>query len=133
MYSLRVTPDGMREPHWHPVTAELGYVVKGEARMTVMDPDGSTDTYGLGPGDVYFIPPAYPHHIEDTGQDDFHFLVFFDRHTPKDIGYRASASAISREVLAATLGIPETMLPKIPFTPEDPLIVKRANPVDPPG
>ncbi|HMU26761.1 MAG TPA: cupin domain-containing protein [Solirubrobacterales bacterium] len=133
MYSLRVTPDGMREPHWHPVTAELGYVVRGQARMTVMDPDGSTDTYGLGPGDVYFIPPAYPHHIEDTGQDDFHFLVFFDRHTPKDIGYRASASAISREVLAATLGIPETMLPKIPFTPEDPLIVKRANPVDPPG
>ena len=133
MYSLRVTPEGMREPHWHPVTAELGYVVKGRARMTVMDPDGSTDTYELGPGDTYFIPPAYPHHIEDIGEEEFHFLVFFDRHTPEDIGYRASASAFSKEVLAATLGIPTESLPGLPFTPEDPLIVKRSNPVDPPG
>ena len=34
---------GMREPHWHPVTAEMGYVQHGEARMTVMNPDGSLD------------------------------------------------------------------------------------------
>ena len=26
MYSLRVNENGMREPHWHPVTAEMGYV-----------------------------------------------------------------------------------------------------------
>ena len=26
MYSLRIREDGMREPHWHPVTAEMGYV-----------------------------------------------------------------------------------------------------------
>ena len=38
MYSLRIKDDGMREPHWHPVTAELGYVQQGSARMTVMDP-----------------------------------------------------------------------------------------------
>ncbi|MCB0860336.1 MAG: cupin domain-containing protein [Solirubrobacterales bacterium] len=131
MYSLRVTPEGMREPHWHPVTGELGYVVSGQARMTVMDPDGTTDTYGLTAGDVYFIPPAYPHHIEDTGDDPFHFLVFFDRSTPEDIGYRASATAYSREVLAATLGVAPADLPKLPFTPEDPLIVDRTNPRDP--
>ena len=29
MYSLRMREDGMREPHWHPVTAELGYVHSG--------------------------------------------------------------------------------------------------------
>ena len=26
MYSLRIREDGMREPHWHPITAEMGYV-----------------------------------------------------------------------------------------------------------
>jgi hypothetical protein len=27
-----------RQLHWHPITAELGYVHTGGARMTVMDP-----------------------------------------------------------------------------------------------
>jgi oxalate decarboxylase len=131
MYSLRVTPEGMREPHWHPVTAELGYVVAGQARMTIMDPDGSLDTYELRAGDVYYVPPAYPHHIEDIGPDDFHILVFFDQPEPRDIGYRATGSAYSREVLAATLDVPVDDLPDLPYTPVDPLVVKRSNPLDP--
>lgn len=53
MYSLRIEEDGMREPHWHPDTAEMGYVNKGAARMSILDPDGSVDTYTLGPGDMY--------------------------------------------------------------------------------
>ncbi|WP_378144772.1 cupin domain-containing protein [Cnuibacter sp. UC19_7] len=131
MYSLRVEEDGMREPHWHPETAEMGYVDKGAARMSVMDPDGSVDTYLLQPGDVYFIPRAYPHQIEVVGDEEIHFLIFFDQPTPGDIGYRATASAFSRRVLAATLGTDDTTLPEFPLTPVDPLMVKRGNPVDP--
>jgi oxalate decarboxylase len=130
MYSLRVTDHGMREPHWHPATAEMGYVAQGRARMTVLSPGGSVDTYELEPGDVYFIPRAYPHHIEDIGQGDIHFLIFFDRDTPGDIGCKALASAYSREVLAATFGCDVAVLPQFPFTAQDPLIVPRANPVD---
>lgn len=131
MYSLRVGDEGMREPHWHPVTAEMGYVAKGRARMTVLDPDGTTDTYELEAGDLYFIPPAFPHHIEDIGDGDFHFLVFFDRPMPADIGYRASGSLASKAVTAATLGLRPDEMPDLPPTPEDPLIVARDNPVDP--
>ncbi len=75
MYSLRVREDGMREPHWHPVTSEMGYIHVGHARMTILDPDGRLDTYLLEPGDVYFVPASYPHHIEVIGDDDIHFLV----------------------------------------------------------
>ena len=131
MYSLRVGDQGMREPHWHPVTSEMGYVAKGRARMTVLDPDGATDTYELEAGDLYFIPPAFPHHIEDIGDGDFHFLVFFDRPMPADIGYRASGSLASKAVTAAALGLQKDEMPDLPPTPEDPLIVKRDNPVDP--
>jgi len=130
MYSLRITDVGMREPHWHPETAEMGFVKTGRGRMTVLDPDGQADTYELGPGDVYFIPRAYPHHIENIGGDEMHFLIFFDQPMPKDIGFRASASAISREVLASTLGIPAEQLPNLPFTPVDPLLVDRKNAID---
>lgn len=133
MYSLRITEDGMREPHWHPVTGEMGYVQQGEARMTVMNPDGALDTWTLTAGDMYFIPAAYPHHIENIGADDWHFLIFFDQPFPADIGYKASASAYSREVLAAAFNTHIDDLPEFPFTPVDPLVVDRINPVDPPA
>ena len=131
MYRLQIRDTGMREPHWHPVTAEMGFVAAGHARMTVLDPDGSLDTYLLEPGDVYFVPRAYPHHIENVGDGDIDFLIFFDQPTPGDIGYRATASAFSREVLSAAFEVPDRDLPQFPFTPVDPLIVGRVNPVDP--
>ena len=130
MYSLRVSEDGMREPHWHPATAEMGYVRHGDARMTVMGPDGTLDTWTMTTGDMYFIPRAYPHHIENIGTDEWHFLIFFDQPFPADIGYRASASAYSRKVLAAAFDTHIEDLPQFPFTPADPLIVARTNPVD---
>ncbi|MDR3663516.1 MAG: cupin domain-containing protein [Mycobacterium sp.] len=130
MYSLRVTEDGMREPHWHPITAEMGYVQYGDARMTIMNPDGGLDTWTLTTGDMYFIPAAYPHHIENIGTGDWHFLIFFDQPFPADIGLRASASAYTREVLAAAFNTHIDDLPKFPFTPADPLVVSRTNPVD---
>lgn len=130
MYSLRISTEGMREPHWHPDTAEMGYVHEGNARMTIMNPNGSLDTWHLRPGDVYFIPRSYPHHIENTGQDSFRFLIFFDQPTPADIGYRAAGTAFSRETLQAMFTTGGENLPELPFTPLDPLIVRRTNPLD---
>lgn len=65
-----------------------------------------------------------------TGSGDWHFLMFFDQPTPAEIGYRASASAYSREVLAAAFNTHIDELPTVPFTPADPLVVGRVNPVD---
>jgi oxalate decarboxylase len=130
MFSVRITNQGMREPHWHPETAEMGYVVTGRARMTILDPDGSTDTYEIGPGDAYFIPPAYPHHIENIGHETFHVLIFFDRTTPGDVGYRSLINVYPRPLLAAALGMGESDLPVFPFTEIDPLLVRRTNPID---
>ncbi|MEU3187892.1 cupin domain-containing protein [Streptomyces sp. NPDC006923] len=131
MNSLRITDEGMREPHWHPLTAEMGYVHEGRGRMTLLSPGGEVDTYLLSPGDVYFVPRAYPHHIEDIGEGELHFLVFFDRSTPGNIGYKASVGGFSKEVLAASFGITPDDMADLPFTPEDPLLVSRRNPVDP--
>ena len=123
----------MREPHWHPETAEMGYVVAGQARMTILDPDGSTDTYIIGPGDAYFIPRAYPHHIENVGGDEaFHVLIFFDQTSPATSATGPSSTSFPRDVLAAAFGMAESDLPTFPFTPIDPLLVPRTNPVDPP-
>ncbi|PVH74242.1 RmlC-like cupin [Cadophora sp. DSE1049] len=131
MYVINVEEGGMREPHWHPFTAEMGYVHKGEARMTILDPDGSVDTYTLKPGDCYFVPNAYRHQIEVLSKEDIHFCIFFDQPWPGDIGYKTSATALSPEVLAATFGVKKEDLPDFPVAVKDPLLGKRANPLDP--
>ena len=125
MFSVRINEIGLREPHWHPETAEMGYVLEGTGQMTVLDPDGSADTYSIRPGDVYFVPPAYPHHIENTGNGTLHILIFFSRNAPQDIGYRAAAAGYSRDVMAAELGLFEHALPPLPIDIVDPLIVTR--------
>jgi hypothetical protein len=50
---------------------------------------------------------------------------------PYDVGYEASATAISIGVMAATLGLDEEALPEFPPTVRDPLIVTRVNSRDP--
>jgi oxalate decarboxylase len=49
----------------------MGYVISGLGRITVLDPDGGRDTLTIRPGDVRFIPKAYPHHIETSGRTRF--------------------------------------------------------------
>lgn len=131
MYSLRVEDEGMREPHWHPETVELGFIKEGNARMSIMDPDGSVDTFTLHPGDVYFIPASYPHQIEVIGDEDIHFLIFFDQPMPKDVGFRQAGTVMSRRILAAAFGMKEKDLPEFPYENEDPLLVAKKNPADP--
>jgi oxalate decarboxylase len=77
------------------------------------------------------LSPCLPHQIEAVGDEPIHFCIFFDQPTPGDIGYRASASAYSRRVFAAVFGVDEADVPEFPFTPVDPLLVERVNPVDP--
>jgi oxalate decarboxylase len=130
MFSVDLTHQGMRELHWHPETAEMGYITHGRGRMTIVSPGGSIDTFEMHSGDVYFIPAAYPHHFEDLGEDDLKLLVFFDQPHPGDIGMRTAASCFSKDVLAASFDVSSAQFPDIPFVSQDPLIVPRINPTD---
>ncbi len=131
MYSVRIHGIGMREPHWHPETAELGYVKEGRARMTVESPGGAAETYELAPGDVYFIPRAYPHHIENLTDGEVHFLIFFDTPDVQDIGFTGAVPAFPGRVMGPTLGLTDRQLGDIPRLPADTLLVGKRNPVEP--
>ncbi|SFV37069.1 cupin domain-containing protein [Hyphomicrobium facile] len=133
MFSVRITGVGMREPHWHPETAEMGYIASGRGRITILSPGGHTETFEITAGDTYFIPPAYPHHIENLGSDTLHILIFFDQPTPGDVGFQTLPSCFSREVLEAAFGVGDRSLPEFPMITVDPLIVPRVNPISPPG
>lgn len=130
MYSVRIHGIGMREPHWHPETAELGYVRQGHARMTVQSPGGASETYELEPGDIYFIPRAYPHHIENLDGTEVHFLIFFDTPDVQDIGLTGAIPGFPERITAPTLGLDEASISRIPRLPSDLLMVGRINPID---
>lgn len=131
LYSLKLTDAGMREPHWHPETAELGYVQAGQGRMSILNPAGKVDTYLLQPGDIYFVPKAYPHHIENIGKDLMHFLIFFDQPMPGDVGFSGSIRSFSDEVLGSVLQTDPAFFAGLHKYYEDLFIVDRINPVDP--
>jgi oxalate decarboxylase len=128
VYSLHLTKEGMREPHWHPETAELGYVNAGKGRMSILSPDGTVDTYIMEKGDIYFIPKAYPHHIENLGNEDLHLVIFFDQPMPQDIGFTGSVKSNSNEVLTAIMHSPQGFFDKLPTYYEDLFIVENRNP-----
>lgn len=130
MYSLRLQGIGMREPHWHPETAELGYVLAGHARMTVKSPGNAVETYELRPGDIYFIPRAYPHHIENLADTEMRFLIFFDTPDVQDIGLTGGIPAFADRVIGPTLGLTENQTARIPRLPSDLLVVGKRNPLD---
>ncbi len=132
LYSLLLTGVGMREPHWHPETAEMGYVAAGQGRMSILSPSGKIDTYRMEEGDLYFIPKAYPHHIENLKTSDLRLLIFFDQPMPGDIGFSGSVKSFPDETLSRILHCPKESFEKLPTYYEDRFIVNKKNALDNP-
>jgi oxalate decarboxylase len=123
-FSLIMKPSAVREPHWHPNASELGYVLEGMARLIVLSPGGSVDTFEVGPGQIYFIPTGFFHYIEnlDTTKN-MHFAIFFSSDIPGDIGISGTLSAYSNNVLGASFNLDPTYFNKLPRLTEDVLVV----------
>ncbi|CAF2525985.1 unnamed protein product [Rotaria sp. Silwood2] len=131
MSSLCISRESIREPHWRPEAAEIGFVVNGYARISILLPndDHQLHTFSLQSNDVYFIPPGYPHYIENIGDKDVKILMFFDQSNADDIGYKGGFLAYSREVLSATFQCDSKQLPTVSFDRQN-SILKRVNPVE---
>ena len=124
LFSLIMKPNGIREPHWHPNSSELGYVLDGLARLIVLNPGGNVDTFEVGPGDIYFVPTGFFHYIENLDNNkNMHFAIFFGSDTPGDIGISGSLSAYSNEVLGATFNLDSSYFNKLPRVSQDVLVV----------
>ena len=60
---MRLTPGGVREPHWHQ-QAEWAYMLFGRARITAVDQEGRNFIADVGPGDLWYFPAGIPHSIQ---------------------------------------------------------------------
>lgn len=122
-YSLLLAPKGAREPHWHPNAAELNFLIQGNARITLLSPGGKVETFDMKANDLSFMPRGYLHHIENTGDTDAVFIIFFNNSAPSDLGYSGCMGAYPNDVLAALFGVSTDYFETMPKYQHDLLIV----------
>ncbi|MBA60803.1 MAG: hypothetical protein CMJ76_00390 [Planctomycetaceae bacterium] len=65
----RVAPGLATQPHYHPLTEEIYYILAGVGEMTVGD-----EMRIVGPGDAIAIPPGAIHTIRNPGTQSLIFL-----------------------------------------------------------
>ena len=75
---MSLAPGGLRELHWHANAAEWAYVIKGQCRVTTIDPQGHSEIVDFGPGDVWYFPRGHGHSIQGIGREDCLFVLVFD-------------------------------------------------------
>lgn len=105
---LKLDPQGMREPHWHPNAVELGYCLEGRGLMTLLGPGGQHDTFLIEPGTLSYVPIGTLHHIENIGQGSLKMLLCFNNADPEDIDLSAGMGSMSSAVLSKTFQLQES-------------------------
>jgi oxalate decarboxylase len=75
--NMRLTAGSFRELHWH-TADEWAYMESGNARVSVLNPDGTMFIDDVSEGDLWFFPAGFPHSIQGLGPDGCQFLLVFN-------------------------------------------------------
>lgn len=65
----RLPPGGATQPHYHPRTEEIYYILSGRGQMQI-----GAEVRSVGPLDAVAIPPGAPHQITNPGPEPLIFL-----------------------------------------------------------
>src|SRR5229473_3939020 len=105
--NMRLTAGSFRELHWH-TADEWAIMLYGNARVTVMNPDGTMFIDDVGKGDLWLFPAGFPHSIQGLQSDGCQFLLVFDQGDFSEDGTFLFSEMIShtpRKVLAKNFGL----------------------------
>jgi oxalate decarboxylase len=114
--TMRLTAGSYRELHWHAAN-EWAYMLYGNARVTVFEPNGKIFIGDVSEGDLWFFPTGHPHSIQGLGPDGCEFLLVFDQGTFSEYttfllsGWLAHTPT---QVLSQNFNIPEAELSSLP-------------------
>ena len=64
--NMRLTAGSFRELHWH-TADEWSIMLYGNARVTVLNPDGTILIDDVSKGDLWYFPAGFPHSIQGLG------------------------------------------------------------------
>ena len=76
--NMRLTAGSFRELHWH-TADEWAIMLYGNARVTLLNPDGTIFIDDVSKGDLWYFPAGFPHSIQGLGPDGCEFLLVFDQ------------------------------------------------------
>ena len=113
--NMRLTAGSFRELHWH-TADEWAIMLYGNARVTVMNPDGTMFIDDVGKGDLWLFPAGYPHSIQGLQPDGCQFLLVFDQGDFSEDGTFLFSEMISHtphRVLAKNFGIDKGIAAKL--------------------
>jgi oxalate decarboxylase len=110
---VEVEPGGMRELHWHPNADEWQYYISGQARMTVFAAEGQANTFDYQASDVGYIPLAYGHYIENTGNQTLRFLEMFRSSYYADVSLDTWLALTPPGLVSATLNLDRRTISKL--------------------
>lgn len=119
---IGVNPGGAVEPHWHPNSDELVYVIKGRIRGMLLSPDGSIETQEVGAGGGFYAPASYFHSIENAGDEEVEAIGFFDNPEMVYMGLGQAVGAFSDDILASAFNVSPDFFKGF-NKPEAPLVI----------
>jgi oxalate decarboxylase len=114
--NMRLTAGSYRELHWH-TADEWAYVLYGNARVTVMNPDGTMFIDDVSEGDLWIFPAGYPHSIQGLDPDGTEFLLVFNQGLFSEDGTMLLSEFLAHtppEVLMKNFGLDRSALAKLP-------------------
>ncbi|WP_226536848.1 oxalate decarboxylase family bicupin [Fictibacillus halophilus] len=107
---VEVKPGGMRELHWHPNNDEWQYYLTGMGRMTVFAGDGAARTFNVRAGDVGYVPFAFGHYIQNTGNQSLWFLEIFKSKIFADVSLNQWMALTPKELVQTNLNASKELL-----------------------
>lgn len=117
--NMRLTAGSFRELHWH-TADEWAYVLYGNARVTVMSPEGKMFIGDVGEGDLWIFPAGHPHSIQGLGPDGTEFLLVFpqgDFSESNTMLLSAWMAHTPPEVITKNTGLPMSVIDDFPKSP----------------
>ena len=114
--NMRLTAGSFRELHWH-TADEWAIMLDGNARVSVLNPDGTVFLDDVAKGDLWYFPAGYPHSIQGLGPDGCEFLLVFDEGMFSEDNTFLLSEWIAHtptSVLSKNLGLHKTDLAKLP-------------------
>jgi oxalate decarboxylase len=117
--NMRLTVGSFRELHWH-TADEWAIMLSGNARVSVLKPDGTVFLDDVSKGDLWYFPAGYPHSIQGLGPDGCEFLLVFNEGMfSEDDTFLLSEwlAHTPPEVLSKNFGLDRSALTKLPTDP----------------
>ena len=117
--NMRLTAGSFREFHWH-TADEWAMMLDGNARVTVLNPDGTMFIDDVSKGYLWLFPAGFPHSIQGLQPEGCEFLLVFDQGDFSEDGTFLFSEMIShtpRKVLAKNFGLDLDVVAKLVKSP----------------